>query len=259
MASTPYIIFGLCLTFFTFALADECDDYTDSFGRYHSSQDCSFFQHCCGDCDNRYCCSEIRDSLHEATCSSWNPHGSSIVNITSGIAGLVIFIIIVISCCVCPCCCLYKMCRKPTPVIATTTTTVVQAPYPPQPSASNAYQYQPGYQPVPVQPGYGGQPMSTAPYHGQPFSPGYQGQVSGPPPPYQEAGAGYAPAQVPYGQAGFTAGHLPYPLQPPTQPGCPPQPEYSSTQPEYSSTQPAYNPNQPAYNPAYVEPPKTGY
>lgn len=69
---------------------------------------------------------------------------------------------------------------------ATTTTTVVSTQYPQQPVVHGS-QYPP-YQPVkPPQfgysgaPGYGGQPMPTAPYQGPPY-------VAGPPPPYQEAG-----------------------------------------------------------------------
>ncbi|KAJ8259868.1 hypothetical protein GJAV_G00174380 [Gymnothorax javanicus] len=247
MALTSCIIFVLCLTVIPFAVGGfDCESYIDSSYKRHPSQSCRFQEYCCGSCDNRYCCSDFDDVLHQLSCTWDSDPGHRIVGIVISIVGFVIFIICIITCCICPCCCLYKMCRKPTPVVATTTTTVVQAPYPPQPSASHAYQgtQYPGYQPVPVQPGFGGQPMPTAPYQGQPYSAGYHGPASGPPPPYHEAGAGYPPAQAPYSHAGYNAGQPAYPLQPPTQPGHPPQPDYNATQP--------------AYNPAYMEPPKTG-
>ncbi|KAJ8400896.1 hypothetical protein AAFF_G00392500 [Aldrovandia affinis] len=191
MASTPHVIFVLCLAFISSILADECGG-------------CGSYQYCCGTCDNKYCCSNSMKILTD-DCFFSRSNGDNIITISSTVVGFVIFTILIISCCVCPCCCLYKMCRKPTPVVATTTTTVMHTAYTPQPNPGQAYQgaQYPGYQPVPVQPGFGGQPMPSAPYQGQPYSPPYQGQVSGPPPPYQEARQGYSPAQVPYSQAGI--------------------------------------------------------
>ncbi|KAG7478121.1 hypothetical protein MATL_G00077070 [Megalops atlanticus] len=251
MASTPCLVFVLCLSLISLVEGEDCSSYFDSNSRYHSKKDCPAFQFCCGDCEERYCCSNFLkkfDEDEQRNCVFGGPN-KDILSITSGVVGLVILIILIISCCVCPCCCLYKMCRKPTPVVATTThtTTVTHTPYPQQPNPAQAYQgaQYPGYQPVPVQPGYGGQPVPTAPYQGQPYSPAHSSQFTGPPPPYQEPGPGYPSAPVPYSQAGYDVGHPAYPLQPPAQPGYPPQPDYNSTQP--------------AYNPAFVEPPKTGY
>ncbi|XP_041726414.1 protein shisa-4 isoform X2 [Coregonus clupeaformis] len=251
---------------------EDCEAYIDAYGRYKSKLDCSLLW-CCGTCENRYCCGIQSLRLSESKQDSCMfSGGMNTLTISSLVAAAVIIMISFICCCVCPCCCLYKMCRKPRPVIATTThTTVVNTQYPQQPVQpyqgapqypqqpvqpyQGAPQY-PAFQPMPVQPGYGGgQPVPTAPgYQGQPFQPG-------PPPPYQETGPAYPPAiPVPYSQAGFSPGQPSYPLQPPAQcqpayPGAPPaQPDFLSAQPNFLSAQPAYNP-------AFVEPqpPKTGY
>lgn len=131
-------------------------------------------------------------------------------------------------------------------MIATTThTTVVTSTpqsYPQQPTAGpqpyQAAQY-PAYQPVPVQPGYGAQPM---PYHAAPYAPG-------PPPTYQEAtGPSYPAAPIPYSQAAFTPGQTSYPLQPPglAQPQPQPQPQAQANAPHMDFL------SQPAFNPDYV-------
>ncbi|XP_016138127.1 calcium-binding protein P-like [Sinocyclocheilus grahami] len=92
----------------------------------------------------------------------------------------------------------------------------------------------PQYQPVPTQPGYGGQPMQTGPYQGQSYAPG-------PPPSYHVAmSPGY-----PTSQGAYDGGQAMYPMQPPAQPGVAPMLSETS--------------NQPAYNPAYMQPPNTGY
>ncbi|KAM4613947.1 protein shisa-5-like [Polymixia lowei] len=245
---------------------DSCQSYTDISGVYHPFKSCPAY--CCGTCNHRYCCSgsfmRLSEDEQDDCIESYRVNHN--VTVASSIGAVVIIIIIAICCCVCPCCCLYKMCRKPRPVIATTThTTVVTTTpqqYPQQPTASPGHpqSYQgapyPGYQPVPVQPGYGAQPMPTAPYHGQPFTPG-------PPPPYQEAtGPAYPPTSMPYSQAAFSPGQPAYPLQPPAQPQpqAPPQPQ---PQPQPQAQANAPHPDylaQPAYNPAYAPPPpKTGY
>lgn len=255
----PVVIFMLCVTVVPLVSADDCKSYTDEYSQRRPSKECGYLEFCCGSCDHRYCCQRHGKRLSESEqedCDRSNDFNFSsfddeytTATIASSIAGFVILSLLFISCCVCPCCCLYKMCRKPTPVIATTTHTTVttSAQYPQQPVASAGQGYQavqyPAYQPVPVQPGYGAQPMPTAPYQGQPYMPG-------PPPPYQEATAGYGAPPMPYSQAAFSPGHAPYPLQPPAQPG------QQTPQQDPHSTQPAYNP---AYNPAYAEPPKTGY
>ncbi|XP_029103654.1 protein shisa-5-like isoform X1 [Scleropages formosus] len=232
------------------AAADSCKSYTDDKNVYQPSRSCWGFQFCCGTCSNRYCCSdkfkELDDDAQEKCSFTGYMKQSNTAIIASGLFSLAILIILIISCCVCPCCCIYKMCRKPSrPVVTSHTTTVINAPYPQQPVPTQVYQgapYPSGYQPVPVpvQPAYGSQPMSTVPYPAQPYpSPGYPSQNPGPPPPYQEAGPAYPPAPLPYSQAGYSGGQPSYSLQPPTAP--------------LAET------TQPAYNPAYVEPPKTGY
>uniref|UniRef100_A0A8C9TFE3 Shisa N-terminal domain-containing protein n=1 Tax=Scleropages formosus TaxID=113540 RepID=A0A8C9TFE3_SCLFO len=201
---------NLCPSLFA---ADSCKSYTDDKNVYQPSRSCWGFQFCCGTCSNRYCCSDKFKELDDDAQEKW---------------------------------CVEKT-RKTTPVVTSHTTTVINAPYPQQPVPTQVYQgapYPSGYQPVPVpvQPAYGSQPMSTVPYPAQPYpSPGYPSQNPGPPPPYQEAGPGkpYPPAPLPYSQAGYSGGQPSYSLQPPTAP--------------LAET------TQPAYNPAYVEPPKTGY
>ncbi|XP_051763737.1 protein shisa-5-like isoform X2 [Ctenopharyngodon idella] len=250
MASTVVVLVLLsaCLFTVTFGFDDDCHSYFTSSNEYKPSISCSsrvWNQHCCGNCDHRYCCSSEYSKLSSHDQNMCTIKNSSIGVIVSAIVGLVILIIMFIVCCCCPCCCIYKMCRKPRPVMgATTTTTVISTQYPQQPVVHGS-QYPP-YQPIiPPQsgfggaPGYGGKPMPTGPYQGQPY-------VAGPPPPYQEAGGPGYPA--PYSQAAYDGGQAAYPMQPPAQPGFthpPPPTNYSSTQP--------------AYNPAYVEPPKTGY
>ncbi|XP_030633540.1 protein shisa-5 [Chanos chanos] len=252
MASYLPVIVMFCGLLVTALAGDDCEGYYSSSGRYESKKDCSFMQFCCGTCDNRYCCSSYGSKLSEYDqdlCTFGRTETT--MEITAGIVGVIVLVVVVVVCCVCPCCCIYKMCRKPRPVVATAThTTVINTQYPQQQqqTPNQGAQY-PGYQPVPAQPGfggqpaygtpgygaqpgYGGQPMPTAPYQAQPYAPG-------PPPPYQEAaGPGYP---APYSQAAYTAGQLAYPLQPPVAP--PPS---------------DYNASQPAYNPAYVEPGKSG-
>ncbi|XP_015203759.1 protein shisa-5 isoform X1 [Lepisosteus oculatus] len=274
MAGTSLIIFITLAVFVPVALSDDCESYIDSLGKFHGEQKCSLFQFCCGSCENRYCCGRFSDKLDEdeqKTCfirrrwdemgksgeiaySAWESmttsHTSGMgMSIAIGVTIFIIFIIIIISCCTCSCCCLYKMCRKPPrPIVTTTaTTTVMQIPYPQQPAAPQTYpgpQY-PGYQPVPVQPGYGNQPLPTAPYPGQQYAPTYP--ASGPPPPYQEAVPGPAP----------------YPPQPAYSPAHPPA-SYDCGQPAYPPqqgypAQPDYNSSQPAYNPAYMDQQKNAY
>ncbi|XP_033483253.1 protein shisa-5-like [Epinephelus lanceolatus] len=203
---------------------------------------------CCGSCLRRYCCQDsvFRFSEDEQEdCDDTFSYHYTPLPMVLGIGGFITILLIFICCCVCPCCCLYKMCRKPRPVIATTThtTVVTTAPqqYPQQPTATPGLpqtyqggQYQP-YHPVPVQPGYGPQPMQTSPYHGQPY-------VPGPPPTYQEAtGPAYPPQPMPYSQAAYAPGKPAYPLHPPVQP----QPNAPHT--DFLA--------QPAYNPDYVAPP----
>ncbi|XP_066553965.1 protein shisa-5 isoform X1 [Amia ocellicauda] len=266
MATIARVFIFFLIGIYTAVDSFDCVSYRDYYGKYHEEQECGRFDYCCGSCDNRYCCSSISNILNHLQCKHTMSMGSSF-SIAISIIPIFVLIIIIVSCCTCPCCCLYKMCRKPQrPIVtSTTTTTVMQVPYPQQPVGPQSYQgaQYPGYQPVPVQPGYGGQPMPTAPYLGQQYAPTYPGQALGPPPSYQEVVPGgtgapaYPPGQPSYNPAhppataAYTSGQPAYPMQPPPQPGYPPQQGYPH-QPDSSSAQPAYNP-------AYVEPLKSGY
>ncbi|XP_061545004.1 protein shisa-5-like [Phycodurus eques] len=235
-----------------------CLAYTDSSGQYHPYIRC-FEGYCCGNCYSKRCCTNsflrfTEDSQEEC---EYHTFMESSPVLGSVIGGAILVVVVLISCCMCPCCCLYKMCRKPRPVIATTThtTVITNTPqrYPQQPTISpgQPQPYQgapyPTYQPVPVQSGYGAQPMPpqgypqqsmpTMPHPGQPFT-------HGPPPTYQEAtGPFYPPNPTPYSQAAFTPGQPSYPLQPPVQP----QANAPAAQIDYLA--------QPAYNPDFVSPP----
>nr|AAI24280.1 Si:dkey-42i9.6 protein [Danio rerio]AAI64597.1 Si:dkey-42i9.6 protein [Danio rerio] len=261
MASTVPVLLLLFAGLFTATLADDdCKPYITSSGKMRTSIDCGFLQFCCGNCDDRYCCSNPLSKLTEDQqddCFFSNDFNKPIV-VGVTITGIVLLIIVFIVCCVCPCCCIYKMCRKPRPVMGATTTTVVSTQCIQQPVVQGG-QYPP-YQPIPPQsgysgaPGYGATPMPKAPYQGHPYA-------AGPPPPYQEAGGPGYP--VPYSQAAFDGGQASYPMQPPAQPGYG-QPGYGQPaygQPGYPQQHPPtdYSATQPAYNPAYVEPPKPGY
>ncbi|XP_028969263.2 protein shisa-4 [Esox lucius] len=251
---------------------EDCEGYLKKSGLYVAKRDCGYFLHCCGTCENRYCCGNIQDTLSESEqdrCNSrrdednkmrFNIYTSDTMTISLSVIGVIIILIIIICCCVCPCCCLYNMCRKPRPVMTTTThTTVVNTQYPQQPvqSYQGSPQY-PAYQPVPAQHGYGGHPQAGYPA-GQPMptAPGYQAPPCqpGPPPPYQEIGPGYPPAiPVPYSQAAFSPGQPSYPLQPPSQPGYQAHAGAPPGQLDFLSPQPPYNP-------AFTDPqpPKSGY
>ncbi|XP_067271737.1 protein shisa-5-like [Pseudorasbora parva] len=163
--------------------------------------------------------------------------GTSDNNIVGIVAGIVItvvfcivFVIVIVSCCCCPCCCIYKMRQRPSPVVGTQVYTVMNAQSIQQPPVMQPVQY-PAYQPVPTQPGYGGQPMQT----GQTYAPG-----TAPPPPYQVAASpGYPSDQGPYGVS-----QAPYPMMPPAQPGI------AHLPPETKKL---------TYNPTNMQPPNTGH
>ncbi|XP_043978994.1 protein shisa-5-like [Gambusia affinis] len=239
-----------------FASDYDCKAYRDLYNYYHNQKECKR-GFCCGSCKSRDCCSDFNRRLSESAQERCDEtfhedfRDSSHVYMITGIVSSVLFLLLLVCCCICPCCCIYKMCRRPQPVVATTThtTVVTSAPqqYPQQPMSVpgqhqpyQAAQYPP-YQPMPVQPGYGTQPMPTLPYKGQVFTPG-------PPPPYQEAiGPAYPPNQpMPYSQAAYSPGQPAYPLHPPTYP----QPNAPSSHADFLA--------QPAYNPDYVAPPTTG-
>ncbi|XP_016397873.1 protein shisa-5-like [Sinocyclocheilus rhinocerous] len=235
MASTLAVLMLLSAGLFTetVGFGDDCKGYFTSNNVYRSSITCGFGQHCCGTCNDRYCCYFGSAKLSEHEQNMCNIRNSSIA-IGLSVVGFVVFIIVFITCCCCPCCCIYKMCKKPRPVVGTHITTVMntQCIQQQQPVMQGG-QY-PQYQPVPTQAGYGGQPMQTGPYQGQSYAPG-------PPPSYHVAmSPGY-----PTSQGAYDGGQAMYPMQPPAQPGVAPMLSETS--------------NQPAYNPAYMQPPNTGY
>uniref|UniRef100_A0A673IG08 Protein shisa-5 n=1 Tax=Sinocyclocheilus rhinocerous TaxID=307959 RepID=A0A673IG08_9TELE len=202
MASTLAVLMLLSAGLFTetVGFGDDCKGYFTSNNVYRSSITCGFGQHCCGTCNDRYCCYFGSAKLSE--------HEQNMCNINSSIAiglsvvGFVVFIIVFITCCCCPCC----------SVVGTHITTVMntQCIQQQQPVMQGG-QY-PQYQPVPTQAGYGGQPMQTGPYQGQSYAPG-------PPPSYH------------------VASQAMYPMQPPAQPGVAPMLSETSNQPAYN---PAY-------------------
>ncbi|XP_061893664.1 protein shisa-4-like isoform X1 [Entelurus aequoreus] len=282
------LAFGAMLAAEVFADDNVCLAYTDLSGMHHPYERC-FIGFCCGMCTSRQCCTNsflrLSEDSQEECEGNLSMKSESLVGSVIGV-GIFVFVVL-ISCCLCPCCCLYKMCRKPRPVVATTThTTVVTTTpqhYPRQPTASpgQPHPYQaapyPAYQPIPIQPGYGTQPMPqqgygpqpmptmpqpmstmpqpmpTMPHPGQPFTPG-------PPPTYQEATGppAFPPNPMPYSQAAFSPGQPSYPLQPPPMQPHPMQPPPMQPQAHAPPAQPDYL-AQPAYNPDFVSPPpKTG-
>ncbi|XP_026203326.1 protein shisa-5-like [Anabas testudineus] len=179
-----------------------CSSYWDHDDFYHDTQKCGS-QYCCGDCNKRYCCSEKKYRLTQEQQDSCpvrpgnQSKFSSIAIILGAIFGCIVALIpcvALIICCVTPCCLIHKKCQeRRNQRNQTVITTVIGAPLQP-PTPSGHQPSHPGYQPEPVQPGFGDYPMPSAP-----------------PPSYQEA---TDPANFP---APFTRGHPMYPSQPPGQ------------------------------------------
>ncbi|CAM4658367.1 unnamed protein product [Leuciscus chuanchicus] len=244
MASTVTVLLLLSAGLFTVTVGDnDCIAYITSKHEYRPSIRCSNVgfgylpKHCCGTCDNRYCCFFRYRKLTTEEQIACTVQSNEVLIIVSGIMGLLIICIVFIVCCCCPCCFMYKMCRKPRPVVGAHITTVmntqcIQQQQQQQPAMQPA-QY-PAYQPVPTQPGYSAQPMQTGPYQGQPYAPGPQLSYN------MAESPGYPGVQAPYDGSQAT-----YPMMPPAQ--------YGSAYPPQESF------NQPAYNPAYMQPQKNGY
>ncbi|XP_051271740.1 protein shisa-5 [Dicentrarchus labrax] len=179
----------LCVIVLPAVWADYCSSYWDTDGQYHDDQQCS--QYCCGNCNQKYCCNENKYRLTQGKqdrCSGRPSYAKNHIPMLLGsILGTIfpiIFCVSLIVCCVAPCCLCYKKCRKGQR--PQTVATIVNLPQ--QPTSPSGYQPSyPGYQPVPVQPGYVGPPIPTAP-----------------PPSYMEAtDPAYPPA--------FSQGQLMYP------------------------------------------------
>ncbi|XP_073700774.1 protein shisa-4-like [Garra rufa] len=234
MASTLQVLLLLSAGLFMVkaGFGEDCESYNTINGDYRPGFKC-LLQYCCGNCDNRYCCSTESLRLSEEVLTLCAIRNSNPVYIILVILGVVFNIVLFAICCCCPCCCIYKMCRRRRPVAGTQVTAVTNMQCVQQQSSMQAGQY-PQYQPVPPQAGYGGQPMQMGPYQGQPYAPG-------PPPSYQVAPSpGY-----PTNQGAYDEGQAMYPMKPPTQPGV--------------ANVSSETPGQPVYNPAYVQPPNTGY
>ncbi|XP_071400634.1 protein shisa-5-like [Centroberyx affinis] len=224
------LVCALFVTLLPAVSADYCTRYLSTSSDFHDVQQCGP-DYCCGTCNKKYCCTDARfhlsqDKQDRCTESYGITKGKRIALLVGSILGTVFPIIIcvcLIICCVSPCCFLYKKCqrrrsRRPQTVI---NTTVVNAPQQPSAPSGHQHPYQggqyqgdqypggqyqgaqyqggqypggqyPGYQPVPLQLGYGAQPMPTAP-----------------PPSYMEAS--YSPVSMPYSPA---QGLPVYPSQP---------------------------------------------
>uniref|UniRef100_UPI0037E76525 protein shisa-4-like n=1 Tax=Semicossyphus pulcher TaxID=241346 RepID=UPI0037E76525 len=195
----------LCGVLLPAVWANYCSAFIGSNGYRHDAQQCGS-QYCCGNCFQMYCC---RDSTYRLTereqqsCSdsSHNDKKNKLGTLLGSILGSIFPILLCVGlviCCCAPCCLFYKKCRKGG---RTTNAPVVIG----QNSPSGPHPPNPGYQPVPVQPGHGGRPMPPPSY--------YDGHPSGP-------SAGFGPGQPMY----------PLPNQPygqPTHPGGFAQPPYN--------------------------------
>uniref|UniRef100_A0A8D3DHD7 Shisa N-terminal domain-containing protein n=1 Tax=Scophthalmus maximus TaxID=52904 RepID=A0A8D3DHD7_SCOMX len=162
----------LCATRLPAVWADDCSSYWDGGGLYHDTRPCGTW-YCCGDCNKKYCCFGQNKRLTQEKQEGCVVRSGKVKNvlvpyIVGGIFACVFPIVLcvgLIICFVCPCCVVYKKCRRRrNQQVAINTTTVINAPQQPlSPQPSH-----PGYQPVPVLHGYGGQPTPTAPPHSYP-------------------------------------------------------------------------------------------
>ncbi|XP_059399375.1 protein shisa-5-like [Carassius carassius] len=134
MVFTSAVLLLLSVGLFTVTdgFFDDCESYFNSDNEYMPSENCGFMKHCCGSCDNRYCCYSESSRLSDydqtmctidvnfmlflmlVTSCFYLSSGRNIrTAIGLSIAGVVVFIVLLITCCCCPCCCIYQTCRKP--------------------------------------------------------------------------------------------------------------------------------------------------
>ncbi|XP_065810762.1 protein shisa-4-like [Labrus bergylta] len=203
------LVVVLCGILLPAVFAEYCSSFTGTNGYYYEKQQCDN-HYCCGTCSQMYCCDDrsyriTQDEQYYCTGStSNNDKRSKLATLLGSILGSVLPVLLCVGlviCCVAPCCLFYKKCRKRNNQ-RQPNATVIHTPQQP-----NSPSRQPGYQPVPVQPGFGGMPNPNAP------------------PPYY--GGNPAPPSAP-----FSPGQPMYPIQPnipPAYPGL--------------FTQPAYNPS----------------
>ncbi|XP_067271740.1 protein shisa-5-like isoform X2 [Pseudorasbora parva] len=146
MASTVVFFLLLSAGLFTVTVGygDDCKGYYTSSNMYKPPIYCGSWEHCCGTCGNRYCCSselwklteDDQEQCNRPTHSPGFPKpprpeddkgNNSVIAIVAVIVGIVVSCIVsVIVCCCCPCCFIYKMCQKPIPVVRTQVYTVGQ-------------------------------------------------------------------------------------------------------------------------------------
>uniref|UniRef100_A0A8C4GNN2 Shisa N-terminal domain-containing protein n=1 Tax=Dicentrarchus labrax TaxID=13489 RepID=A0A8C4GNN2_DICLA len=128
-------------------ISDYCSSYWDTDGQYHDDQQCS--QYCCGNCNQKYCCNENKYRLTQGKqdrCSGRCASLSMIQRLrhVQDIIGS-----------------LFSN-QTQSLTLPSAVATIVNLPQ--QPTSPSGYQPSyPGYQPVPVQPGYVGPPIPTAP------------------------------------------------------------------------------------------------
>ncbi|XP_041836539.1 protein shisa-5-like [Melanotaenia boesemani] len=153
----PNVLCIWCIVVVPAVWADDCNSYWDMNDNYHDVQSC--YMYCCGNCNDRYCCSDKKNSLtqekQDGCPGSVNNKSKNIALIMGNVIGALILIIIcvtVITCCMVPCCLCYKKCRKTHNQRQIAMITTVNTP---QPTVSPT-----GYQSVPR---HEGPPMPTAP------------------------------------------------------------------------------------------------
>ncbi|XP_034546903.1 cuticle collagen 2C-like [Notolabrus celidotus] len=158
--------------------------------------------YCCGTCTQMGCCSDRRYRISkedQEACygGSTSDKRNKLSTLLGSILGSVLPVLLCVGlviCCVAPCCLFYKKCRKGRNQNAGHPN-VINLPQRPH---NPAQPTNPGYQPVPVQPGYGG-PSGPPAYHGGnpgAFSPG-QPMYPLPNQPYANPGGMSQPAYNP--------------------------------------------------------------
>ncbi|XP_061743915.1 protein shisa-5-like isoform X1 [Nerophis ophidion] len=183
------LLFVPCLAQIPTTWADDCTSYLDKSGVRHDGAHCGRM-HCCGQCDTKFCCADHTQRLtqdDQERCDESGITGRArrefrprfekyakravLLGSILGVVIPLIFCVGLVACFVAPCCFFYKKCRKGrnSQRQNVPTTTFVAVPHQPPPPAQHYPPSQPGYQAVPLQPGYG---IPAAP----------------PPPPYVEAG-----------------------------------------------------------------------
>ncbi|XP_037535741.1 protein shisa-4-like [Nematolebias whitei] len=194
-----------CLVVVQAVWADDCTSYWNANGYFSEAQQC--VKYCCGDCRNKYCCKNKKDSLTEGEQQQCLTNSIGlIVGATLAVVIPVIICVALIICYVSPSCLIYKRCRKrrtqrqiavtntPQPPLSTSGHQPAYGDYqsvpvyedPPIPSApppSYLEITEPAYSQIPEdQPSHPlSQPQSPPPYSDAlehlPFNPSYEPQL----------------------------------------------------------------------------------